>query len=114
MFEDCELWLFDEAFLRSFICAIPEYKFPNLVRMFYSNLNYIGGILTSELNEQHIRLSLKEFTKIYNLPCINLEYKADEDARIVYSYTPIVISLLANPIFGVPCNTRLDGIGRGV
>lgn len=41
------LKLFDEASLRSFICDIPKKKFPDLVRMFYSNINYVKGILIS-------------------------------------------------------------------
>lgn len=34
----------------------------------YSNLTYVGGILTSQVIKQPIRLSLKEFDDIYNLP----------------------------------------------
>lgn len=72
--------------------SIPIEKFPNFVRMLYSNLNYVGGILTSEVKKQDIRLYLEEFSLNYNLLCTSSKYKANEDAGNGYSYIHVDVS----------------------
>lgn len=86
VFKDCEfLKWFKEASLRSFIYDIPKKMFLILVRMLYSNLKYVRGILTNEVNKNKIRQSLEEFNNICNLPSINSKFIADKDIGFCYS-----------------------------
>lgn len=55
-----------------------------LVGMFYSNLNYVDGVLAFEFKKQRIQLSLKEFVGVYNLPCTKSNYNDDENGKEFY------------------------------
>lgn len=52
--------------------------FLTLVNMFYSNLNYKYGIITSKVRNYSISFSLEEFAEICDLPCTSSLYKPDE------------------------------------
>lgn len=71
--------------------------FPTLVRMFYSNLKYVWGILNTKLKKHKIKQSLQEFAEIFNLPC--LEYEAEGNN---YSYLHVAPYFLLNPSSGIP------------
>lgn len=58
---------FAEVGLKGFILEEHREIFPTLVRMFYTKLNYIDGVLISEVKKHQIWLTLEEFANISNL-----------------------------------------------
>lgn len=61
VFTSCSfLKWFEEASLRSFIYDILQEKFSRLMNMFYSNLKYVRGVLSSEVKRHPMRLSLEK------------------------------------------------------
>lgn len=76
-FKDCRFlkWL-KETSLKSFICDIPGEMFK-MVRILYFNINYVGMILTNKVNTHQIHLSLKDFTEMCNLLCIDSKYEVE-------------------------------------
>lgn len=56
--------------------------YPTLVNMFYANLIYANGVITSEVKKHQISLSLEDFVEICNLRCLsphNLEIDQDDE-----------------------------------
>lgn len=79
IFKDCAfLQLSAGAQLKRFIYDILNEWCCTLVRMFYSNLNYIDEVITSKLKKHRICLSLKEFTTVCNLPCTSSDHDNDK------------------------------------
>lgn len=58
---------FIEYGLPNLVFEIPQEISPTLVRLFYADLKYVGGILRSKFKKYQIHLTLKELTHIYNL-----------------------------------------------
>lgn len=75
--------------------------------MFYSNLNYVGRILTSEVNKHQIRLSLEEFHEFFHLPCTSSMFEVEGNS---YSYIPFDISFLVDPNYGIPTPFKVSSI----
>lgn len=104
LFGGCRFFdVFVQAKFKDFICRTSEEKFPSLVKLFYSNINYKDGIISYEVCEQDIYLSLKKFVKIYYLPCTNSLYKSGDldnsekfNSNVGYQY------LISNPKFYLP------------
>lgn len=70
---------------------------PTLVRMFYHNLGYVWGIITSEVRKRQIKLTLQEFMEIYDLPCSKPRTKCSK-----YSHILTATSFLLDPNYGIP------------
>lgn len=68
---------FVEVILKCLISNIYKEMFFSLVRMIYSNLKYIGGILTSDVKKHQIWLSLENFAEICKLLCIGSKFEAE-------------------------------------
>lgn len=60
--------------LRNFIFEVPQERYPELVRMFYENLIYSYGVISSKVMEQPIAISLEDFSQACNLTFINQDY----------------------------------------
>lgn len=58
---------FIEYGLPNLVFEIPQEISPTLVRLFYADLKYVGGILRSKVKKYQIHLTPKELTQICNL-----------------------------------------------
>lgn len=105
--EDVNSLMSSSDFFECFIYNTPKKMFPTLVKMFYSNLNYIDGVVTSEVRKQDIFLSFEEIDEICDLPYTDSLYKNDEiKASEKFNFDVVSQSILLKKIgcaFSSPC-----------
>lgn len=51
--------VFKDVSLRNFIFKVPQERFPKLVKMFYANIFYYNGVISSKVNKHSTNLPLK-------------------------------------------------------
>lgn len=64
--------------------------YPTIVKMFYANLIYANGVISSEVKKHQISMSLEKFVEICNLPYFGphyLDIDQSEDFIIVASFS---------------------------
>lgn len=52
----------------------PQERYPELVKIFYENINYKDGIINSKVKIPPVTLSLEDFSRDCNLPSIDQDY----------------------------------------
>lgn len=109
---------FIEAFtiveLRNFIFEKPQERYPKLVKIFYTNLSYKDGIISSEVKKHPITLSLEDFDHEYNLPFIEQDYDQMDLEGNKFNFDTLAHSLLIDPTSIIPTPFNIGLINTNI
>lgn len=83
--------------LGNFICEKPHERYPELVKMFYTN-----GIINSEVGKHLIVISLEDFTLVYNMSFMEQDYDQMDLKGNKFNFDSLAHSLLIDQTSTIP------------